>query len=226
MSHYAVAVFSDDGDFDSLLKPYNENDREEFVFAVVPYETIQSEFQKFKKQNPSYTLNMYIKLYKYEQNNGQWGYWHNPHGYWDWYSLDGRSYMYDLKDGVELSEDEYDYRKNDYDWYPEDKENTEEDAEFWDVYISGGKEDGYPSLWSREYYLERYKTREQFLKEMALIVPYAFITPDGVWHAPGEVGPFATSSETAESFNKYVKEWEAWIASDENPYVNLVDCHI
>ena len=29
MSHYAVAVFSDDGDFDQLLEKYNEcNDRE------------------------------------------------------------------------------------------------------------------------------------------------------------------------------------------------------
>ena len=56
--------------------------------------------------------------------------------------------------------------------------------------------------------------------------PYAFITPDGEWHAPGRVGWFAMSDDTPESIAAYEAEWKAWIASPENPYVNFVDCHI
>lgn len=56
--------------------------------------------------------------------------------------------------------------------------------------------------------------------------PYAFITPDGVWHAPGRVGWFAMSDDTPESTKEYLKEWRKFIASDENPFVNFVDVHI
>ena len=57
-------------------------------------------------------------------------------------------------------------------------------------------------------------------------MPYAFITPDGKWHAPGRVGWFAISDESADDWNKYVEEWDAFLASDGNPYVSIVDCHI
>ena len=226
MSHYAVAVFSDDGDFDRLLAPYNENGKEYYVFEPVGMENIVEKYKKFKQENPSWTLDMYINEFGYVEHEGQWGYWHNPQGYWDWYSLDGKDYLFDIKDDVELPDGAWDYRKNDYDWYPDTEDDIKEYAEFWDRYIDGDEEDGYPSIWNRNYYRERYKTRKQYLKEMSRTLPWAFITPDGVWHSAGTVGWFAESDETAEDANRYAKEWDEWIASDANPYVNLVDCHI
>ena len=231
MSHYAVAVFSDDGNFDRLLAPYDENNKKEFEFVPVDYQQIVDDFERFKKHNPKWTLKMYIENYHYFQKDGVWGYEHNPHGYWDWYSLDGRDYLFDVRDDV-IENPESDewfgyYRKSDYDWYPQcDPREQKDNAKFWDEFVIGGKEDGYPSLWNRDYYLERYRTKEQFLKEMERTIPYAFITPDGVWHSAGRVGWFATSNETAEDADRYAKEWDEWIASDANPYVSLVDCHI
>ena len=226
MSHYAVAVFSDDGDFDRLLAPYNENGEKYYVFEPVGMENIVEKYKKFKQKNPSWTLDMYINNFGYVEHEGQWGYWHNPQGYWDWYSLDGKDYMFDLKDDVELPDGAWDYRKNDYDWYPDTTDDVKESAEFWDRYIDGDENEGYPSILNRQYYRERYKTRKQYLKEMSRTLPWAFITPDGVWHSAGTVGWFAESDETSEDADRYAKEWDAWIASDENPYVNLVDCHI
>ena len=226
MSHYAVAVFADDADFDRLLKPYDENNKEEFIFEPIDYQKIVDDFNEFMKHNNGWTLDMYIKEFQYVQENGQWGYWHNPHGYWDWYSLDGKEYLFDVKPGVFLAEDQYDYRKNDYDWYPNDSEAESDAAEFWDSFVG---EDAFaepPGLWSRQYYLNRYGTKEQYMKELGRTTPYAFITPDGVWHAPGRVGWFATSSESSDDYDKYLEEWDAFIQSDANPYVNLVDCHI
>ena len=222
MSHYAVAVFSDDGDFDRLLKPYNECDENYFVFKRVDYQDILDEFDRFKKQNPAWTLEMYINEFKYIQKDGHWGYMHNPQGYWDWYNLDGKDYLFNLKKDVNIDEQR---RKNDYEWYHDDKAAAEEAQDFWNGFVEDNDDD-YPSFWNREYYLERYKTKEQFVKEMRRTIPYAFITPDGVWHASGRVGFFASSNETADDADRYADEWYAWIENDANPYVNLVDCHI
>lgn len=229
MSHYAVAVFADDADFGRLLAPYNENNRDEFEFVPIDYHEISEGFEQFKKQNPNWTIDMYIENFGYIQHNGQWGYEHNPHGYWDWYSLDGKDYMFDVKDDCAEDPESDDwigyFRKNDYDWFKEDVEAVRDGREFWEAFVEGNDPD-YPSMFRREYYLDRYKTKEQYLKELARTIPYAFITPDGVWHSAGRVGWFATSDETAESADRYAEEWDAWIASDENPYVSLVDCHI
>lgn len=227
MSHYAVAVFSDDGDFDRLLAPYNENNRDEFEFVPVDYEEILKNFDEFRKQNEKFTLDMYIKVYRYFQRDGQWGYETNPHGYWDWHSLDGRDYMYDLKEDAKEDPDAEAYRKNDYYWYIRDPDAEMEAGQFWDEYVEKNNMDYDPlNLYSPEYYLKRYKTREQYVKEYTRVLPRAFITPDGEWHASGRVGSFGTSDEIAESAERYFQEWEAWIAGDANPYVNLVDCHV
>ena len=225
MSHYAVAVFSDDGDFNSLLAPYNENNQDNFRFVPKPYEEIVSEFESFSQRNKGWTLDMYIEDFNYIQQDGQWGYMYNPQGYWDWYTLDGKEYLFDPKDGVELAEDEYRYRKNDINWYPVDREAEAEANEFWDTFVANN-DGNVKSFFNREYYLERYKTKEQYVKEMSRTLPYAFITPDGVWHAPGRVGWFACSTETAEDADRYAAEWDVWIVSEANPYVSLVDCHI
>lgn len=226
MSHYAVAVFADDGDFDRLLKPYNAADHDYYEFTAVDYESIVSRFNRFYNYNPSWSLDRYINQFGYVQENGQWGYYCNKHGYWDWYSLDGRDYMFELKDGVELPEGQFDFRKNDYNWFVEDNDAASDAVEFWDDFIGETKLAEPPGIWNRQYFIDRYKTKERYVEEMKRTIPYAFITPDGVWHSAGRVGSFATSDETSEDADRYIKEWDDWISSDANPYVNLVDCHI
>ena len=226
MSHYAVAVFSDDGDFDRLLAPYDENNKEVFVFEPVERGKIVADFERFQENNKQWTLDGYMEAFGYIEKDGQYGYEHNPNGYWDWYSLDGRDYMFDVKDGAEMDDRECCYRKNDIEWYPDASEDEDDAADFWDSFVGENAIAEPPGVWNKQYYLDRSKTKEQYVKELRRTVPYAFVTPDGVWHAPGVVGYFATSDETAESSDRYAEEWDAWIASDANPYVSLVDCHI
>ena len=72
-----------------------------------------------------------------------------------------------------------------------------------------------------QYYIKNDKGKTE------LDYPYAFITPDGEWHAPGVVGWFAFSDDTEESRKAYVDDWKKWIElTEENPYVCFVDCHI
>ena len=141
MSHYAVAVFDDDGEFNHLLRQYNENDKSYFVFEPVSYDDIVADFDRFQKENQIWTLDMYIEEFGYIQENGQWGYRHNPNGYWDWYSLDGRNYLFDPVDGFEPEEGQYDYRKNDLNWYPNMIEAGKEAREFWENYVENGSEE-------------------------------------------------------------------------------------
>ena len=226
MSHYAVAVFADDGDFDRLLRPYDVKDRDYFEFVAVEYADIASRFERFHQHNPLWSFAEFINQFGYVRENGQWGYYCNKQGYWDWYSLDGRDYMFSLKDGVKLSDGAFDYHKNDYDWLAEDEAAAEDAAEFWDDFIGETKLAEPPGIWDRNYFIKRYKNKERYVEEMRRTIPYAFITPDGVWHSAGRVGSFASSNETVEDADQYIQEWDNWIASDANPYVNLVDCHI
>ena len=218
MSHYAIAVFSYDEDFDRLLKPYNEENEDEFVFEPVSEEEIEERWQNFKKQNPNWEKEDFIKQ-SYEFHDGTHGNYYNPHGYYDWYTLDGRDYLFEIK-GNEYPDHPM---KSDYDWYRKESFQSEQDLiEEWKKYSTEG--DGW---YKPEYYLERYGTEEQYIKEsMRPTLPYAFVTPDGVWHAPGEVGWFAMSDETAESMDKYYEEWRDFIDNGPDCYVSLVDCHI
>lgn len=223
MSHYAVVVFAEDGDFDGLLAPYNEADEKYKVFVPKPYEQIEEEFNRFKLNNPDWTMEMYLDQYSHE--DGEWGYRENPQGYWDWYTLDGKDYLFELKDGAK-PDDRGDYHKADYLWEEDDEVLAESAGQFWDRYIATAKNGDPPSLYRREYYLERYKTKEQYMQECSKTVPYAFITPDGKWHAPGRVGWFGMSDENAEDWNRYEKEWHAYLKTGDNPCVSIVDCHI
>ncbi len=82
-----------------------------------------------------------------------------------------------------------------------------------------------------EYGIARKKDYEYWARDEEdgqehLVTPWAYITPDGTWHAPGTVGWFATSDETEESRAAYNAEWKAYVECDDNPWVCFVDCHI
>ena len=57
---------------------------------------------------------------------------------------------------------------------------------------------------------------------------YAVVTPDGKWHAPGEVGWFGASSESEEE----LRDWQAHYrerfldTADKDWILTICDCHI
>ena len=228
MSHYAVAVFSDDGDFDKLLAPYGETNEAYFVKTHYDAADVRKQFEKFRVENPNWTFKMYLENFGYTRDGDGLATYSNPNAKWDYYSLDGKSYLFDLRDDVSPDEcDDGYYRKHDYDWYPVDEECEDDAREFWRTYIvPDDPKIQPPTIFTKEYYRVRFRTEDQYVKEVSRTVPYAFVTPDGVWHAPGTMGWFALSDDTADSWNRYVDEWDSWLLSEANPYVSLVDCHI
>lgn len=231
MSHYCVAVFSHQQaaeSFDRLLEPFSETDERYFRFC--PAKDPEVTWRRFLENNPNNRISMEDCLKNYCNmilNDGVWGNMCNPNAKWDWYTLGDKDFLYSPKEGEKLDEDSFFYRKSQIDF----SDREDEDAGyFWDHYVEGKpvqeghlKPDG---LFVPAYYLERYGTRERYIRQMTSSAPYAYITPDGVWHAPGEIGWFAISDETPETLDRYMEEWLTFLNSQDDPYVRFVDCHI
>ena len=229
MSHYALAVFADrPEDMDTLLDPYDENNKDEFVFEPVDDEEILREWAKFHEQNPAWKYGDWL-LQMYTLRDGRYGHWYNPHGYYDYYTHGGRDYLFEIRPEV-LKRCEEDgnwpefFRKSDYEWFanddPDDRE--EELRKEWREYIENGD-------WfhSAKFYAQRFGTEDHYVEEMLRpTMPYAFVTPDGEWHAPGRVGWFGVSDDTYESQTAYYNAWRKFITEAPDCYVSLVDCHI
>ena len=235
MSHYCVAVFSsqpDSSSFDRLLEPFSETDERYFRFC--PARDPEATWRRFLENNPKNKISMEDCLKNYYNmiiKDGVWGYMCNPNAKWDWYTLDGKDYLYEPKIGEKLDEDAFFYRKSQIDfdssYVQQDKQQA---AYFWDHYVEGKPiQEGQvkpQDFYKPAYYLERYGTRERYIRHMTSSAPYAFITPDGIWHAPGDVGWFGVSDEGPESLDRHIEEWQAFLNSPDDPYVSFVDCHI
>ena len=112
-----------------------------------------------------------------------------------------------------------------------DPEVYKEALRFWDVMIDHKPaEEGeeYSTFYKEEYYREYYGDRETYARQCADFSTYAVITPDGEWHAPGSMGWFGCSSESAEEFRDWYDHYRERFIEGMDPdiYVTLVDCHI
>lgn len=250
MSHYTVAVFTNENDyFEDLLKPFDENMEVEPYIRRTKEQMIEE--AKFYKQevmermsNPSYKLNEYekeilecktdedfykTKIYAYKDYDeyGNELSTYNPDSKWDWYEIGGRwSNLLKTKDGertdsclvkeLDLSIDKKEYDKA---------------LRFWELVVENqplkeGEKEPF-TLYSKNYYIEKYKTKENYATQCSSLSTYAILTPDGEWLEPGEMGWFGISGASIEDeinwfdvFNKFLKE------VDPNCTITIVDCHI
>lgn len=167
---------------------------------------------------------------------------YNKKSKWDWYEIGGRwSGLLVLKNGKRADKAKIkDVYFHGYSEKPEcgdpvatirDTQHpilkyidnaTAELSKEWDDVING------KSFYKPEYYLEKYKTKEDYIEQSLLFSTYAVITPDGEWHAAGEMGWFGCSSETAEEGNNFVNQYYDAFIKNANPehYIIIVDCHI
>lgn len=239
MSHFSLAVLHYDyQDIESLLEPYDEEIR------VAPYvymthkeviEEAKRKVVKWEKQpleelsdlqkrimSASTDEKLFSKYAEYcgfnrINENGDVLTTYNPNSKYDYYTVEGRS-LY-TKDGEERSE----ARVGDVQFGIIDKEYREA-INFWNNTINGSER----SYYNKEYYINKYKTAENYAKEVSMFSTYAVVTPDGVWHSPGEVGWFGMSTETDDEWSEWVNNYYDRFFKDVDPdlIVTMVDCHI
>ena len=178
---------------------------------------------------------------------------YNPDSKWDWWSLGGRfSDSLELKDEIaerkiktykEMYDDEYDnewlryvdeakvsdikwikpftdeQRENTYKWW---MANIEQDNNYSDY-----KEEFF--LWKPEYYKERYKDVDTYIKTQEYPCYHSIITPDGVWHEASHMGWFAcTDGKPSEELQWDLNFYDTFIKPNLNSdlITTIVDCHI
>ena len=177
---------------------------------------------------------------------------YNPNSKWDWYVVGGRwdgllkakegfkgeGYLDDNGNPAEETWGEYDpddrfncLKIKDIDFSP-DKDEYDNALAFWKLYIEDNVDttkDGRPlSLCTREYYLNRYTSKEDYAEKASSFITRAVITPDGVWHEPGQMGWFGLSSESDDEWRDWAETYKEKFIDNQDPenYMVIVDCHI
>lgn len=169
----------------------------------------------------------------------------NPDAQWDWYQIGGRwAGALLLKPGAtgapgdpswtregESAEQIYGNgrrcdvaRVQDVDWAAMDAAAKQNAGERWDRVVERGE-----PAWAvnGKELIETYGTREAYVAA-ASWSPYAVLDQDGEWHAPGKMGWFGMSSESADEAQAFESSFYERFVKDaeENTIVVVVDCHV
>lgn len=83
-------------------------------------------------------------------------------------------------------------------------------------------------LYTKKYYLEKYKTKEKYIDLTTRFQTYAVITKDGEWIEPGTMGWWGCSNALDEDEETYLNNYHKLVFenADEDDYITIVDCHI
>lgn len=224
MSHFAIAVITSDPDnLSDMLAPYDEG------ISVEPYirETSEEVIKTYKEKTGAteVDINSLIEWAKEwydedidEQCNILTTY--NPNSKWDWYSIGGR--WSDLLDNIKgekvlvakIKDINFNSLRNDPVIINQLKEE-------WEMNIAGD------SFYKPEYFIQKYKDLEGYIKYNLTFSTYAVLNNDG-WHEPGQMGWFATTDATVDQERDWNSTYyETFIANvDPELYLIIVDCHI
>jgi hypothetical protein len=159
---------------------------------------------------------------------------YNPKSNWDWYVEGGR-----WAGHLRLKEaDEYGSMTTDSAYAEEidfspNKEEYDSALRFWELVVEGAEpqtedEKNVFSLYNKNYYLERYSSKEEYATRCAAFTTWAVLTPDGIWHEPGQMGWFGCHSASSEEERDFFESYHKFIekAIENNWLVTVVDCHI
>lgn len=114
------------------------------------------------------------------------------------------------------------------------KNDYEKAIRFWELYVEGQEpkteEEKNLIKWEvykREYYVERYETKENYAKIQSTFTTWALVDETG-WHEKGKMGWFAMADDTKDSELLFIEKFTETIQKSENQdkYLIIVDCHI
>lgn len=154
-------------------------------------------------------------------DNGEVYSTYNLQSKWDWYEIGGRfCNMLKCKEKVGYRKDQAYAIDIDFDGM---RDEMAKSLTSYDDFMTRD------SLWNPEYLKQMFPDEQTYIAKKTCFKTYAVITPDGKWHAPGEMGSWAMSSETPEERTEWdLKYYERFIvpAIKNNWHLTIVDCHI
>lgn len=254
MSHFTVGVITRDPyNVDYLLRPYDENGTDYYIKEL--YMSKEDYINSYKNEHPDTTLTdeqIYATandMYTGIEKDGIYDYY-NPDAKWDWYEIGGRwsnslkvkkdaqfnmgghygkmgtpegKGRYRWVDAAPLCEIEWDLMNT---VSPEQKKKA---SEFWDKYVLN-QDPNYDAkfAYKREYYLDRYKTKEEYIKRTNIFTTHDLLVEDRGWITVGDMGWFGCDGSTYDSETDYIKQFYDIVKAPEyqNYWFVVVDCHI
>lgn len=254
MSHFTVGVITRDPcNVDYLLRPYDENGTDYYIKEL--YMSKEDYINSYKNEHPDTTLTdeqIYATandMYTGIEEDGIYDYY-NPDAKWDWYEIGGRwpnslkvkkdaqfnmgghygkmgtpegKGRYRWVDAAPLCEIEWDLMNT---ISPEQKKKA---SEFWDKYVLN-QDPSYDAkfAYKREYYLDRYKTKEEYIKRTNIFTTHDLLVEDRGWITVGDMGWFGCDGSTYDSETDYIKQFYDIVKAPEyqNYWFVVVDCHI
>lgn len=254
MSHFTVGVITREPcNVDYLLRPYDENGTDYYIKEL--YMSKEDYINSYKNEHPDTTLTdeqIYETandMYTGVEEDGIYDYY-NPDAKWDWYEIGGRwpnslkvkkdaqfnmgghygkmgtpegKGRYRWVDAAPLCEIEWDLMNT---VSPEQKKKA---SEFWDKYVLN-QDPNYDAkfAYKREYYLDRYKTKEEYIKRINIFTTHDLLVEDREWITVGEMSWFGCDDSTYDSETDYIKQFYDIVKAPEyqNYWFVVVDCHI
>lgn len=214
--HYKVLVLGDN--VEELLAPYNEN------IEVAPYvdktfEECRETLEKMERR----TISDKEVLDYYDDEldeDGNLISTYNPKSKWDWYIIGGRWSDEETEYGETVGTTEWKYPK----------EHLEKAEKFWIDWVEGKNREKYGNdcfMYRPEYYIEKYKNLDNYIKAKTYKVGYAIVTPDGEWHEPGQMGWFSSLGDMEDELDFEINAYDKYIKNlPADTPVYVVDCHI
>jgi hypothetical protein len=243
-SESAEYVEMEDG---RLLSPYNSIFRTTASSPILRTHEVPSHLKRvWIPHKEKYTtfddyLMQHVGYSARDEKTGKWGYWENPNAKWDSWQIGGSwSNRLLLRSGEQVNAAPI------KDIFFIEQELCEgvivkieeiplpaalakkleiclaHASQEWEKVMEG------KGSYQPEYYINRYGDKQGFLREMLSVRTYAVLTPDGNWHAPGEMGRFGISLESPEEATQFNTSFYNTFIKDADPehFLVIVDCHI
>ena len=236
--HFITAVIVDEPKLslvEEALEPYREDYTDACNNKYKKFHSVYEECKnKYNEEDEDIkalypTLKEYIgKACKYEwdEEMNDYGYWENPNAKWDWYNICPKGtterYKPATEDNAFVQIKDFSKCYNNIDKY-------DDYIRFWEIAVEGeplkeGEVEPF-NLYSKEYYIENYRDKDNFATLNAAAHCWAFIF-DGNWYERGEMNILG-GYVTKESIIEYIKKWQEVIddQKNQNKYIAIVNCH-
>lgn len=219
--HFLAGVITrreDEDEVYKILEPYQEYDGTEETKRFAIFEDCDEDNQwlyeeKYKEKYASYEEFLKSDDADGELHNGKRGYWNNPNSQWDWYKIGGRwdgllNPESQTPNQIKISDLNFvidakiaHTAKRGWEIVVEGQEKTEEDE---DYYIS------------KEFLLDHYESKEEYMRIASSSLPYCFFTPDGEF----------VEKDYKEKFNVFEQKFYDVLEKYKDCYLFYVDLHI
>lgn len=215
---------------------------------------LEEEFPKRLNWTDEEIYNYEIQFYEDDEigENGEVYSTYNPNSKWDWWSIGGRwlntllvkEYVEGIQGDVGLGAGALLNKKapQGYKWTNGAKikdicfdkmigDEYEKAIRFWELVVEEqplkeGEKQPF-NLYKKEYYINRYGTKEHYAEIESTFHTWAMVDETG-WYEQGSMGWFGLDDSTKESEDLFIEKFQEYIKNPANQdnYMIIVDCHI